>query len=148
MKHLLSVLAAAIFVLGFAAAGALAIAAGAGTDALKKIMADPRWIGPAVRNAYWSGRRPHAYYSLKRNGSPINDLHRIDPVSNKDQVVDAAAMANADATGNLRSRRQARRFHTQQGHFRSRAGERPPDSNHALAATLRRIRISRRTEGS
>jgi dipeptidyl aminopeptidase/acylaminoacyl peptidase len=96
MKHLLSVLAAAIFVLGFAAMGALAIAAEPGLT-LEKIMADPDWIGPAVRNAYWSADGRTVYYSLKRNGSPINDLHRIDPVSNKDQVVDAAAMANADA---------------------------------------------------
>ena len=37
------------------------------------------------------------YYSLKRSGSPIFDLHRIDPANGKDQILDAAAMADADA---------------------------------------------------
>jgi dipeptidyl aminopeptidase/acylaminoacyl peptidase len=100
MKYLLSVLAAAVFVVGFAPMGATASAA-ANTPAqglsLEKIMADPDWIGPAVRDAYWSADGRTVYYSLKRAGSPISDLHRIDPVSNKDQVVDAAAMADADA---------------------------------------------------
>ena len=60
-------------------------------------MADPDdWIGPAVRDAYWSVDAKAVYYSLKRIGSPIVDLHRIDASSGKDQVVDAAAMSNAD----------------------------------------------------
>jgi dipeptidyl aminopeptidase/acylaminoacyl peptidase len=96
MKHLLSVLAAAVFVVGFAAMGDLATAAEPGLS-LEKIMADPDWIGPAVRDAYWSADGRTVYYSLKRSGSPISDLHRIDSVSSKDKVVDAAAMADADA---------------------------------------------------
>jgi dipeptidyl aminopeptidase/acylaminoacyl peptidase len=64
---------------------------------LEQIMADPDWIGPAVRDAYWSADGRAVYYSLKRSGSPISDLHRIDPLSGKDQVVDAAAMAGADS---------------------------------------------------
>jgi dipeptidyl aminopeptidase/acylaminoacyl peptidase len=95
MKYLLSVLAAAVFVVGLAAMGAFATAAEPGLS-LEKIMGDPDWIGPPVRNAYWSADGRSVYYSLKRFGSPISDLHRIDPVSSKDQVVDAAAMANAD----------------------------------------------------
>ena len=59
-------------------------------------MADPDWIGPPVQNAYWSADAKAVYYSLKRAGSPIVDLHRIDPSNGKDQVVDAAAMSNAD----------------------------------------------------
>jgi len=50
-----------------------------------------------VRDAYWSTDGRTVYYSLKRSGSPISDLHRIDPASSKDKVVDAAAMADADA---------------------------------------------------
>ena len=96
MKQVLSVLAKAVFVVGLAAMGAPAAAAEPGLS-LEKIMADPDWIGPPVRDAYWSADGRTVYYSLKRLGSPINDLHRIDPVSNKDQVVDAAAMASADA---------------------------------------------------
>ena len=63
---------------------------------LEKIMADPDWIGPPVRDAYWSADAKAVYYSLKRIGSPIVDLHRVDRSSGKDQVVDAAAMASAD----------------------------------------------------
>ncbi|HXP25408.1 MAG TPA: prolyl oligopeptidase family serine peptidase [Steroidobacteraceae bacterium] len=63
---------------------------------LDKIMADPDWIGPPVSDAYWSADAKAVYYSLKRIGSPIVDLHRVDPASGKDQVVDTAAMANAD----------------------------------------------------
>ena len=39
------------------------------------------------------------YYSLKRSGSPIVDLHRLDPVKHEDRVMDGAAMADADAPG-------------------------------------------------
>jgi dipeptidyl aminopeptidase/acylaminoacyl peptidase len=63
---------------------------------LEKIMADPDWIGPPVRDAYWSADGRAVYYSLKRLGKPIVDLHRIDANGNKDEVVDAAGMANAD----------------------------------------------------
>src|SRR5579862_7179976 len=75
--------------------GARAASAQSGL-ALEKIMADPDWIGPPVRDAYWSADARAVYYSLKRSNSPIVDLHRIDPSNGKDQVVDAAAMANAD----------------------------------------------------
>src|SRR5271163_2159878 len=64
---------------------------------LEKIMADPDWIGPPVRSAYWSADGRTVYYSLKRSGSPIVDLHRIDYSGANDRVVDAAAMADADA---------------------------------------------------
>jgi len=64
---------------------------------LDRIMADPDWIGPPVRDPYWSVDGRTVYYSLKRGGLPISDLHRIDLLGNKDQIVDAAAMAGADA---------------------------------------------------
>jgi dipeptidyl aminopeptidase/acylaminoacyl peptidase len=95
MKYVLSVLSAAVCTVGLAAVGAPATAAEPGLS-LEKIMADPDWIGPAVRDAYWSADGRTVYYSLKRSGAPVIDLHRIDPVSSKDKVVDAAAMADAD----------------------------------------------------
>ncbi|MEP6549365.1 MAG: prolyl oligopeptidase family serine peptidase [Gammaproteobacteria bacterium] len=64
---------------------------------LEKIMADPDWIGPAVRDAYWSADSRAVYYSAKRSGSPIVDLHRIDLAGHKDQVIDPQSMAAADA---------------------------------------------------
>jgi hypothetical protein len=93
----LSVLLAGLIAIGFgssvwsASANAAPVAL-----SLETIMADPDWIGPPVRDAYWSADGRAAYYSLKRIGSPIVDLHRLDAATGKDQVVDAAAMANAD----------------------------------------------------
>jgi dipeptidyl aminopeptidase/acylaminoacyl peptidase len=96
MKYFLRVISLAACIAGsasFAAGGAPAQTA----LSLEKIMAEPDdWIGPAVRDAYWSADAKAVYYSLKRTGSPIVDLHRVDASSGKDQVVDAAAMANAD----------------------------------------------------
>jgi dipeptidyl aminopeptidase/acylaminoacyl peptidase len=95
MKHFLRVISVAASI-----AGSFALtAAGAPAQnalSLEKIMADPDWIGPPVKDAYWSADGRAVYYSLKRSGSPIVDLHRIEPATGKDQVVDAAAMANAD----------------------------------------------------
>ena len=95
MKQFPWVISAAACIAGSAALSA----AGAPTQTpltLEKIMADPDWIGPPVSDAYWSADAKSVFYSLKRSGSPIVDLHRVDPASGKDQVVDAAAMANAD----------------------------------------------------
>ena len=70
---------------------------------LEQIMADPDWIGPRVTHSYWSVDGRSAYYSVKRKGSPIVDLHRVDvtrgslqAASASDRVVDAPAMADAD----------------------------------------------------
>jgi len=96
MKYLLRVISVA----GCIAGAASFVAAGAPAQAplsLEKIMADPDWIGPPVRDAYWSADGRSVYYSLKRTGSPIVDLHRVDPSTGKDQILDAAALANADA---------------------------------------------------
>ena len=63
---------------------------------LEKIMADPDWIGTPVAAPYWSVDGTAAYYSRKRSGSPIVDLHRVDIASGKDEVVDGGAMAASD----------------------------------------------------
>jgi len=94
MKHFLRVILAAVCIAGSATLSAAD--APQMTLSLEKIMADPDWIGPPVRDSYWSAGGRDVYYSLKRIGSPIVDLHRIDPSTGKDQVVDAEAMANAD----------------------------------------------------
>jgi dipeptidyl aminopeptidase/acylaminoacyl peptidase len=63
---------------------------------LEKIMADPDWIGPAVTDSYWAADGRAVYYSLKRKGSPLKDLHRFDLASGKDVIVEPSARANAD----------------------------------------------------
>jgi dipeptidyl aminopeptidase/acylaminoacyl peptidase len=95
MKHFLRVISLAACIAGSAALSAAGAPAQTALT-LEKIMADPDWIGPPVRDAYWSADGKAVYYSLKRIDSPIVDLHRIDPATGRDQVVDAAAMANAE----------------------------------------------------
>src|SRR5277367_2050615 len=95
MKYFLRVISAVACIAGSVTSGATDGPAQTALS-LEKIMADPDWIGPPVSDAYWSADAKTVYYSLKRIGSPIVDLHRIDPSTGKDQVVDAAAMANAD----------------------------------------------------
>ena len=65
--------------------------------ALEKIMADPDWIGAAAKDAYWSADANAVYYSAKRSGSPIVDLHRIELADRKDRVIGPDAMADTDA---------------------------------------------------
>ncbi|HEX3914500.1 MAG TPA: prolyl oligopeptidase family serine peptidase [Steroidobacteraceae bacterium] len=96
MKYLLAAIPMMAFLGGSVSLGAAATATAPAGLSLEKIMADPDWIGPPVQNAYWSADGRSVYYSLKRIGSPIVDLHRIDASSGKDQAVDAAAMAGTD----------------------------------------------------
>jgi dipeptidyl aminopeptidase/acylaminoacyl peptidase len=95
MKHYLRMISVAACISGAACFAALGAPAPSALS-LEKIMADPDWIGPPVSDPYWSADGREIYYSLKRSGSPIYDLHRINPANGKDQVLDAAAMANAD----------------------------------------------------
>jgi dipeptidyl aminopeptidase/acylaminoacyl peptidase len=97
MKYLSSSfgLVACLFaVLGAASGTAAAVQPGI---TLEKIMADPDWMGPAVKDPYWSVDGRSIYYSAKRSGSPIVDLHRIDLSDHKDQIVEPKTMAAADA---------------------------------------------------
>jgi dipeptidyl aminopeptidase/acylaminoacyl peptidase len=68
---------------------------------LEQIMADPDWIGAPVENAYWAADGKAVYYQIKRNASPIHELHRIDLTDGKDMPIDAAAMAGADGNATV-----------------------------------------------
>ncbi|HTH69003.1 MAG TPA: S9 family peptidase, partial [Rhodanobacter sp.] len=63
---------------------------------METIMANPDWIGQAVQNPYWSVDGRSLYYSLKRDGSPVLDLYRVDPASGHSVKLDPAAMAQAE----------------------------------------------------
>jgi dipeptidyl aminopeptidase/acylaminoacyl peptidase len=97
MKYFLSVILVAVCAANSASIAADSNPASQSGLSLEKIMADPDWIGPPVRDPFWSADGRAVYFSLKRSGSPIVDLHRLDPVKNQDQVIDGAAMAAADA---------------------------------------------------
>ncbi len=79
------------------AAAPMAAPTGRQDITLEKIMSEPDWIGAAVKDAYWSADGRAVYYSVKRSGSPIVDLHRVDLADHKDQIVEPKAMAEADA---------------------------------------------------
>jgi dipeptidyl aminopeptidase/acylaminoacyl peptidase len=97
MKQFFALIAAAASVIATVSVGTAATALPPTSITLEKIMADPDWIGPPVRGSYWSADGRAVYYSLKRSGSPIVDLHRIDLASGKDRILDADAMADADS---------------------------------------------------
>jgi len=63
---------------------------------LEQAMADPDWIGAPVERPYWSVDGRSLYYQLKRKGSSVRDLHRIDLADGRDAVVDPPMMAGAD----------------------------------------------------
>lgn len=63
---------------------------------LETVMANPDWIGQPVVSPYWSVDGRQLYYSLKRDGSPVRDLYRVDPVSGQNVKLDPAALAQAD----------------------------------------------------
>ena len=97
-------LAAPLALLTFAAAAQPAPA----QLTLEQIMADPDWIAGQIQVPeefeqgggvpYFSVDAKSVYYKLKRNGSPVFDLHRIDLTDNKDSTIDATAMAQADGS--------------------------------------------------
>ncbi|MGN2248573.1 S9 family peptidase [Frateuria sp. GZRe14] len=87
-----------LFLAGLAAFTALpALAASpAAPLALETIMANPDWIGQAVESPYWSADGQAIYYQLKRDGSEVRDLYRVDPVTGRSEKLDPAGVANAD----------------------------------------------------
>ncbi|MEI7035281.1 S9 family peptidase [Fulvimonas yonginensis] len=79
----------------FTALPALAAAPAAPLD-LETIMANPDWIGHAVESPYWSVDGRAIYYRLKRDGSEVRDLYRVDPAEGRSVKLDPAARAQAD----------------------------------------------------
>ncbi len=63
---------------------------------LETIMANPDWIGQPVESPYWGVDGAKLYYSLKRDGSEIRDLYRVDPASGRSEKLGPAALAQAD----------------------------------------------------
>jgi dipeptidyl aminopeptidase/acylaminoacyl peptidase len=63
---------------------------------METIMANPDWMGHAVETPYWSADGRQLYYRLKRDGSPVRDLYRVDPAGGRGAKLDAAATAHAE----------------------------------------------------
>ena len=85
----------------FAVSPATAVPSPASPDTrpldLETVMANPDWIGQAVESPYWSVDGRQVYYSLKRDGSQVRDLYRVDPASGHSVQLDPAAQAQAEA---------------------------------------------------
>ncbi len=79
----------------FIAAPAAAAPASTPLD-LETVMANPDWIGQAVEQPYWSVDGRHVYYSMKRDGSPLRDLYRVDPATGQSVKLDPTERAQAD----------------------------------------------------
>jgi len=77
-------------------AASIAAPAAPGPLDLETVMANPDWIGQAVESPYWSVDGRHVYYSLKRDGSQVRDVYRIDPAGGPGVKLDPAALAQAD----------------------------------------------------
>ncbi|MGH8212477.1 MAG: DPP IV N-terminal domain-containing protein, partial [Rhodanobacteraceae bacterium] len=89
------------FMLAFATAQAapqdkVPAASSSGQVTLAQIMADPDWIGPPVEAPYWSVDSRAVYYRLKRAGSEIRDLYRVDAAGGAGAKLDDAQLAQAD----------------------------------------------------
>ncbi|HEV2621488.1 MAG TPA: prolyl oligopeptidase family serine peptidase [Frateuria sp.] len=87
-----------LFLAGLVALTALpAVAATAAAPLdLETVMANPDWIGQAVESSYWSVDGRAIYYRLKRDGSEVRDLYRVDPATGRSEKLDPAAVAQAD----------------------------------------------------
>lgn len=86
-------------VLTAATAGAAAPETAAPANAasmLERIMADPDWIGPPVEDPYWSVDGRSLYFKLKRKGSPLRDLYRVDVAGGAPVKLADAQLACAD----------------------------------------------------
>jgi len=77
-------------------AAALSPPASGGQLDLETIMANPDWIGAAVEQPYWSVDGHSVYYSLKRDGSKVRDLYRVDPASGQSVKFDPSTMPGAE----------------------------------------------------
>lgn len=65
---------------------------------MERIMADPDWIGSPVESAWWSWDGQTAYFTAKREGSTIRDIHAIGTAGDAPaRVLDGAGRAGIDA---------------------------------------------------
>lgn len=70
----------------------------AATLSLERIMSEPDWIGPSVESPRWSVDGSAIFYELKRDGTDIRDLYRVDPASGKSVRVEDSQLAQTNGT--------------------------------------------------
>jgi dipeptidyl aminopeptidase/acylaminoacyl peptidase len=85
------------------------------TPSLEQIMADPDWIGPPVEDAWLSLDGAHAFYRVKKAGSPLRDLRRVDLATGEDTVVPDEALDGIDASQPVFDRQRNRALFVRNG---------------------------------
>ena len=86
----------------------LAATAATTTPDLEQIMADPDWIGAPVEAAWWQLDGKSYIYRVKRSGSDLRDLVRVDLAGGHIEPVEAGQRAGLDAEAPIFDR-EARR---------------------------------------
>jgi len=69
----------------------LSAAAASAAPELKTIMQDPDWIGPPVEQAWWRLDGNAYFYRVKRRGSDIRDIYRVELDDGSSTRLDASA---------------------------------------------------------
>lgn len=82
---------------------------------LEKIMADPDWIGPPVEESWFSLDGDHAYYRIKKAGSPLRDVRRIDLDSGHDAVLADSERSGIDGAHPVFDRARTRALFIRDG---------------------------------
>jgi len=84
---------------------------------LKQIMADPDWIGPPVEAAWWQLDGESYLYRVKRAGSQVRDLYRVDLDSGAIEQVEDSDRAALDAPEPVFDRNRGRALMVRDGNL-------------------------------
>ena len=93
----------------------LAATAATTTPDLEQIMADPDWIGAPVEAAWWQLDGQSYVYRIKRTGSDLRDLVRVDLASGHFEPVEPDQRAGLDAEAPIFDRKARRALMVRDG---------------------------------
>lgn len=82
---------------------------------VEQIMANPDWIGPGIRTAWWKWDSKEVQYELKRENSPVHEIYRQPLRSNTSQVVSNALLADVDAPNPVYDQQRQRMLFVRHG---------------------------------
>jgi dipeptidyl aminopeptidase/acylaminoacyl peptidase len=82
---------------------------------IERIMADPDWMGVPVSSPFWSLDGKQVLYSLKREGSPLRDLHAVSLEDGVSRKLEDAELAGLDAASPVYDRNRTRALFVRNG---------------------------------
>ncbi|HYG63590.1 MAG TPA: prolyl oligopeptidase family serine peptidase [Thermoanaerobaculia bacterium] len=68
---------------------------------LEQIMADQDWVGNPPENPYWADDGRAVFYQIKRRGSDIRDLYRLDLATGQSALIPPADLGKVDRPGEI-----------------------------------------------